>query len=210
LDDWIYWHFFTIANNYSSSQSVTVSDSLHSLLDCECLLFRCDWLGSDLRVGHFFSFRCSLVKTPQLNTELLTNALRTESLNSLELNWSLEWRLTYDWIILKVKVMLRPTSLSWNKAPIWGLRPDLFWQLRICWFGAPSLTSGRIGRLQLLLVLASAVIFWSESRRTRGQILLSQIRDFPFRRLLRLAGSRWRYSTPPPYGLLNRSLYSLI
>jgi hypothetical protein len=24
----------------------------------------------------------------------------------------------------------------------------------------------------------------------------------PFRRLLRLAGSRWRYSTPPPHGLL--------
>jgi hypothetical protein len=33
-------------------------------------------------------------------------------------------------------------------------------------------------------------------------ILLSQIWDFPFRRLLRLAGSRWRYSTPPPHGWL--------
>jgi hypothetical protein len=31
-------------------------------------------------------------------------------------------------------------------------------------------------------------------------ILLSQIRDFPFRRrLLQLAGLRWRYSTPPPH-----------
>jgi hypothetical protein len=30
----------------------------------------CDWLGSDLRIGHFFSFRCGLVNTPQLNTEL--------------------------------------------------------------------------------------------------------------------------------------------
>jgi hypothetical protein len=29
---------------------------------------------------------------------------------------------------------------------------------------------------------------------------LSQIWDFPFRRLLRLAGSRWRYSAPPPHG----------
>jgi hypothetical protein len=26
----------------------------------------------------------------------------------------------------------------------------------------------------------------------------------PFRRLLRLAGSRWRYSTPPPHGLTGR------
>jgi hypothetical protein len=35
---------------------------------------------------------------------------------------------------------------------------------------------------------------------TCDHILLSHIRDFPFRRLLRLAGSRWRYSTPPPHG----------
>jgi hypothetical protein len=95
----------------------------------------------------------------------------------------------------------QPASLSWNKAPIWGLRPDLlyFWQLRVCWFGAPSLTRGRVCRLQFLLVLASAVIFWSESHRTRGHILLSQIWELPFCRLLRLAGSWWRYSTPPPH-----------
>jgi hypothetical protein len=72
----------------------------------------------------------------------------------------------------------------------------IVWKLRVCWFGAPSLTRGRICRLKLLLVLASAVIFGSESRRTRGHFLLSQIRDFPFRRLLLLAGSRWRYSNP--------------
>jgi hypothetical protein len=76
----------------------------------------------------------------------------------------------------------------------------IVWHLRVSWFGAPSLTRGRVCRLQLQLALASAVIFGSESRRTRGHILLSQIRDFPFRRLLRLAGSRWRYSTPPPRG----------
>jgi hypothetical protein len=31
--------------------------------------------------------------------------------------------------------------------------------------------------------------------------LLSQILDFPIRRLLRLSGLRWRYSTPPPHGI---------
>jgi hypothetical protein len=36
---------------------------------------------------------------------------------------------------------------------------------------------GRICRLQLLLVLASAVILGSESRGTRDHILLSQIRE---------------------------------
>jgi hypothetical protein len=37
--DWIYWNFFTITINYNSSQSVTVQNSLHSLLDYKCLLF---------------------------------------------------------------------------------------------------------------------------------------------------------------------------
>jgi hypothetical protein len=42
----------------------------------------------------------------------------------------------------------------------------IVWQLPVCWFGAPSLTRGRVCRLQLQLALASAVIFGSESRRT--------------------------------------------
>jgi hypothetical protein len=98
----------------------------------------------------------------------------------------------------------QPAGLSWNKTPIWDLRPDLYYCMKFAGLliGAPSLTRGRVCRLQLLLALASAVIFGSESYRTRGHILLSQIWDFPFRRLLWLAGSRWRYSTPPPHGLL--------
>jgi hypothetical protein len=44
----------------------------------------------------------------------------------------------------------------------------------------------RVCRLQLLLALASAVIFGSESRGTSDHVLLSQIRDFPFRCLLTL------------------------
>jgi hypothetical protein len=60
-------------------------------------------------------------------------------------------------------------------------------------------------RLQLLLDLARAVFLGSESLETRDHILLSQFWDFPFRRLLRLAGSRWRYSTPPHTGMAERS-----
>jgi hypothetical protein len=66
-------------------------------------------------------------------------------------------------------------------------------QLRVCWCWALCLS---VCRLQLLLVLLSAVIFGSESRGTFDHILLSQIRDFPFRRLLRLAGIQCRFSTP--------------
>jgi hypothetical protein len=49
---------------------MTAEDSLNSLLDYECLLFLCDRLGSDIRIGHFFKFRCPLVNTPQPNTQL--------------------------------------------------------------------------------------------------------------------------------------------
>jgi hypothetical protein len=63
----------TIFLNYNQLQQLTIGDcqdSLHSFLDYERLLFHCDWLGSDLLVGHFFRFRCPLVNTPRLNTQL--------------------------------------------------------------------------------------------------------------------------------------------
>jgi hypothetical protein len=75
-----------------------------------------------------------------------------------------------------------------------------FW---VCWCGTLSLTRRRVCRLQFLLALASAIILGSEPRGSRDHILPSQIRYFPFRRFLRLAGLRWRYSTPPPDGILN-------
>jgi hypothetical protein len=63
-----------------------------------------------------------------------------------------------------------------------------------------SLTRGWVCHLQLLLDLVSAFILGCESHGTRDHILLSQIRDFPFYRLLRLVGLRWRYSILPPHG----------
>jgi hypothetical protein len=76
---------------------------------------------------------------------------------------------------LSLSLVLRPTV----SRPIYfgikhpsGAYVQIFiivWQLRVFWFGAPYLTRGRVCRLQLQLVLASAVIFGSESRRTRGR-----------------------------------------
>jgi hypothetical protein len=59
--------------------------------------------------------------------------------------------------------------------PIWGSWPDIYYCL-------------------------TAVFLGSESLGTRDHILLSQIWVFPFRRLLRLAGWQWMYSTQPPNG----------
>jgi hypothetical protein len=91
-----------------------------------------------------------------------------------------------SWIELSYVMTDVPSaSLSWNKAPI-GAYDETFItvrQLKVCWFGALSLTRARVCRLQFLLVLVSAVILGSESFGTREHILLSHIWDFPFRRL---------------------------
>jgi hypothetical protein len=92
------------------------------------------------------------------------------------------------------------SGVSWNKAPS-GAYDQIFItvrQLQACWCGALSLPRGRVCHLQLLLILASAVI--DVTRGTRDHILLSQTWDFPFLRLLRFAGLRWRYSKPPRHG----------
>jgi hypothetical protein len=56
-----------------------------------------------------------------------------------------------------------------------------------------SLTRGRVCRLQLLLVLASAIILRSEFRGTHDHILLSQIRVSPY---LYPPGTGWPGYTP--------------
>jgi hypothetical protein len=103
------------------------------------------------------------------------------------------WKPHCDW---------RSVSKSWCRVPSRD-HDHIFttvWQLRSCFWRASSLTRGRVCLLYMLLALASAVFLGSESLGTRNHTLLSQIWDFHFRRLLRLAGSRWRYSTPPPHG----------
>jgi hypothetical protein len=74
-------------------------------------------------------------------------------------------------------------------SPIWGSRPDFYY----CHTVAPSLTRGRVSRLQLLLVVASAAILWSESRGTYYHILLTQWARFPY---LFPRGTRWTSYSP--------------
>jgi hypothetical protein len=56
-------------------------------------------------------------------------------------------------------------SLSWYKAPIWGLRPTFYYCQTVAGFLMWEALSdgGQVCRLQLLLAFASAVILGSES-----------------------------------------------
>jgi hypothetical protein len=128
------------------------------------------------------------------------------------------WRCTANNFVLATSPLRLTTS-------------NLFFQVNTCFhcsYVSSSLARGWVCGLQLLLVLARVVNLRSDSRGTRDQVLLSQIRDSPnlegqvplfispqeqggpvippgtgfsFRRLLRLAGLQWRYSTPPPHGI---------
>jgi hypothetical protein len=74
----------------------------------------------------------------------------------------------------------RPVSLG-VKSPS-GAQDQIFVtgrQLLVSWCGMPSLTRGLFCRLQLLPVLANAVILRSDSHETHDHILLSQILDVP-------------------------------
>jgi hypothetical protein len=181
-----------ILQSITTSQSMTVLNSLHSLLDYECLLFHSDWLGSDLRVGHFFSFGCPHVNTPQLNLNfwilLRMNDWTLWWMNSPELNSRIwVWVLCYD---------RRLTTRSLLLSDSCGF-VDL---------GRPLWTRGRVCPLKLLLA-SPAQSFWGSSPLGLMAMFycLSSDSRLPFRRLLRLAGSRWRYSTPPPHGCRSNS-----
>jgi hypothetical protein len=140
----------------------------------------------------FFSFHRPQVNTPQLNPKLLTPLYPVVLLctpSTLKFSKSKSR--------LKSQCDWRSVSKSWCRAPS-GAHDQIFvtlWQLRSCFCGASSLTRGWVCLLYMLLALASAVFLDSESLGTRVHILLSQIWDFPFRRLLRLAGSQCRYSS---------------
>jgi hypothetical protein len=121
-----------------------------------------------------------------------------------ELQQSFNWLLT-NWITLLHSSHLHCThtftELSQSQSHIatdgqsMGLMTRcllLFDSYGLVFCGAPSLMRGRVCHLYMLLALASTVL---------DHILLSQIWDFPFCRLLWFVGSRWRYSTPPSHEL---------
>jgi hypothetical protein len=94
--------------------------------------------------------------------------------NSLREYCYLESESLYDWLFTAHRFFL-PTKALWDSRPV-------IFQLNTCGYSphvTPFLMRRWVCRLQFLLALAIAVILKSESRRTHGHILLSQIRDSP-------------------------------
>jgi hypothetical protein len=86
-----------------------------------------------------------------------------------------------------LRLVVYRQSARLHSEPLETHGQNLFSQLNTC-SHSPYITSSLrrrwVSHLQLLLALASAFILRSESRGTPNHILLSQIRDFPFCRLL--------------------------
>jgi hypothetical protein len=126
----------------------------------------------------------------------------------------------FHWLLIKLSSQSQShiatdgqsVSKSWCRAPS-GTHDQIFGYycltVTVLFLGAPSLTGGRVCFLYMLLGLSNAVFLGSESLGTRDRILLSQISDFPFCRLLRLAGSQWRYLTPPPHVIKLKTSFHL-
>jgi hypothetical protein len=140
-------------------------------------------------LGDAKSSQSSLVVSWQriYNSLTVTTAHIKSSFHRLTSNWQLNWinssepPLQSSTELVESSLLLRPTvsrPVSLGIKHPSGAYDQIFitvWQLRVCWCATLSLTRGRVCRLQLQLALASAVIFGSESRRTRGHILLSHI-----------------------------------
>jgi hypothetical protein len=139
----------------------------------------------------------SIIRAHTLNSFLTTSVWLISIRNLSLLESASESELHYDLGFTANQFVLAPSPLRLTARIV-------FSQLNTC-VHSPYITSslmrGRVCHLQLLLVLASAFILGSESLGIRDHILLSQIRDFPFRRLRRRAGLWWRHYTPPPHGI---------
>jgi hypothetical protein len=85
LDDWIYRRLLLqsllIIINYNNSNRWL--PKTRSIPSWTTSVYRRDWLGSDLQIIHFFSFRYPPVNTQQLNTHLNSTQLLNCLLHSL-------------------------------------------------------------------------------------------------------------------------------
>jgi hypothetical protein len=125
---------------------------------------------------------------------------------------------------------LQPISSSWRQAP-WDPRPEFLFYNRTlavfvlmlhptwrqdgfvvynCCWSSPAQSFSGPNPARLVTIFYCLRFETLPTWRARSLYLYppgtgwpcyTQGTGFPFRRLLRLAGLRWRYSTPPPHGM---------
>jgi hypothetical protein len=184
LDDWIYRDFYY---NYNQLKQLIINECLRSapfLTGIRASFFQCDWLGSDLRIGHFFSFRCPLVNTPQLNTPLLNylttkwqathDWTRTESFCQES-----ESELIYDWRFTANQFVSAPSPLNRSSlhGSLWSLPVTME---NVCFL--PVVTETRL------------VLNWSVGIDFRSNVCQFRVYSFPRERTYRAAVQQWSYS----------------
>jgi hypothetical protein len=142
-----------------------------------------------------FARNCHDVRIKLLNCESSPKGVKLV-LDSWSSVYSSKWFVggnftTLLWLA-KVKVTLRLTVSQYVlvSSPIWGSWPDIYYCLTVTvlflWVALSVVRTCLFS--YILLALDSAIFLGSESLGTRDNILLSQIWDFHFRRLLGLAG----------------------
>jgi hypothetical protein len=176
LDDWIYWHLLVhslvITINYNNSQSICSRTLLPGLRTTRSILVlrlnHDDWLNLGLSYittdGQSVSLAWYQVPIWGLWPDfyycqtiagfLIWGALSDERTSLSFTMYNIQYiLLSQIWdspnlvCLSYITTDGQSASLSWNKPPILGFRPDFFInfrQLRACWCRAPSLTSGRV------------------------------------------------------------------
>jgi hypothetical protein len=117
------------------------------------------------------------------------------------------WECSPPWALSSAKgARLLKARVTWRlmvgQSVTLGVEPHeiliTVWQLQSCFCEAPLWRED--GSVFCICCWSlPAVFLGSESLGTCDNILLSQFLDFPFQCLLRLAGSRYMYSTLPPH-----------
>jgi hypothetical protein len=141
--------FFTITINYNSPQSMTKTRFIPYWTTSVFCSTVTDWV----LIYESVTSSSSAVRWLTLHRRILNST--TELLSEFSYDWmNAEWRLTYEWMNewipnqsqSYITTYGQSASLSWNKAPIWGLRPDLYYcQTVACLFVWGALSDDRSG-----------------------------------------------------------------
>jgi hypothetical protein len=125
--------------------------------------------------------------------------------------------------------------MSWYRAPLWDLRPDITSCQNVVVWNCGLISEGRPLWREDGSAICSVITQWVEERRTltilycliwdspqpgrpgshiyilqeQGGPVIPPGTEFPLRRLLQLAGLRWRYFNPPLPGGAGPRVYSL-